>query len=123
MSEKSPKNIKNTCKTNIYKFWANSKKAQQVNPSLFKSAQVPWTYFLFFDFENPGKVLEFFHSRKVGILIEIIDSTVEKSGYSEHSLQSFLWMFFLTVNRIKCTVFENCKQKLRNAIPRFEFKY
>ena len=45
MSEKSPKNIKNTCKTNIYKFRANSKKAQQVNPSPFKSAQVPWTYF------------------------------------------------------------------------------
>ena len=43
MSEKSSKNIKNTCKTNIYK--ANSKKAQQVNPSPFKSAQVPWTYF------------------------------------------------------------------------------
>ena len=32
-------------KTNIYKFRANSKKAQQVNPSPFKSAQVPWTYF------------------------------------------------------------------------------
>ena len=47
MSEKSPKNIKNTCKTNIYKFRANSKKAQQVNPSPFKSAQVPWTYFFF----------------------------------------------------------------------------
>ena len=46
MSEKSPKNIKNTCKTNIYKFRANSKKAHQVNPSPFKSAQVPWTYFL-----------------------------------------------------------------------------
>ena len=46
MSEKSPKNIKNTCKTNIYKFRANSKKTQQVNPSPFKSAQVPWTYFL-----------------------------------------------------------------------------
>ena len=45
MGEKSPKNIKNTCKTNIYKFRANSKKAQQVNPSPFKSAQVPWTYF------------------------------------------------------------------------------
>ena len=45
MSEKSPKDIKNTCKTNIYKFRANSKKAQQVNPSPFKSAQVPWTYF------------------------------------------------------------------------------
>ena len=45
MSEKSAKNIKNTCKTNIYKFRANSKKAQQVNPSPFKSAQVPWTYF------------------------------------------------------------------------------
>ena len=45
MSEKSPKNIKNTCKTIIYKFRANSKKAQQVNPSPFKSAQVPWTYF------------------------------------------------------------------------------
>ena len=45
MSEKSPKNIKNTCKTNIYKFRANSKKAQQVNPSPFKSARVPWTYF------------------------------------------------------------------------------
>ena len=50
MSEKSPKNIKNTCKTNIYKFRANSKKAQQVNPSPFKSAQVPWTYFLNFGF-------------------------------------------------------------------------
>ena len=47
MSEKSPKNIKNTCKTNIYKFRANSKKTQQVNPSPFKSAQVPWTYFFF----------------------------------------------------------------------------
>ena len=47
MSEKSPKNIKNTCKTNIYKFRANSKKAQQVNPSPFKSAQVPWTFFFF----------------------------------------------------------------------------
>ena len=47
MSEKSRKNIKNTCKTNIYKFRANSKKTQQVNPSPFKSAQVPWTYFLF----------------------------------------------------------------------------
>ena len=47
MSEKSPKNIKNTSKTNIYKFRANSKKAQQVNPSPFKSAQVPWTYFFF----------------------------------------------------------------------------
>ena len=46
MSEKSQKNIKNTCKTNIYKFRANSKKAQQVNPSPLKSAQVPWTYFL-----------------------------------------------------------------------------
>ena len=44
MSEKSSKNIKNTCKTNIYKFRANSKKAQQVNPSSFKSAQDPWTY-------------------------------------------------------------------------------
>ena len=54
MSEKSPKNIKNTCKTNIYKFRANSKKAQQVNPSPFKSAQVPWTYFfiLFFRWVN-----------------------------------------------------------------------
>ena len=48
MSEKSPKDIKNTCKTNIYKFRANSKKAQQVNPSPFKSAQVPWTYFYLF---------------------------------------------------------------------------
>ena len=48
MSEKSPKNIKNTCKTNIYKFRANSKKAQQVNPSPFKSAQVPWTYFCWY---------------------------------------------------------------------------
>ena len=47
MSEKSPKDIKNTCKTNIYKFRANSKKAQQVNPSPFKSAQVPWTFFFF----------------------------------------------------------------------------
>ena len=47
MSEKSPKNIKNTCKTNIYKFRANSKKAQQVNSSPFKSAQVPWTYFFY----------------------------------------------------------------------------
>ena len=27
---------------------ANSKKAQQVNPSPFKSAQVPWTYFFIF---------------------------------------------------------------------------
>ena len=47
MGEKSPKNIKNTCKTNIYKFRANSKKAQQVNSSPFKSAQVPGTYFSF----------------------------------------------------------------------------
>ena len=27
---------------------AKKKKAQQVNPSPFKSAQVPWTYFFFF---------------------------------------------------------------------------
>ena len=53
MSEKSPKNIKNTCKSNIYKFRANSKKAQQVNPSPFKSAQVPWTYF--FDYLENGR--------------------------------------------------------------------
>ena len=52
MSEKSQKNIKNTCKTNIYKFRANSKKAQQVNPSPFKSAQVPWTYFFVFELNS-----------------------------------------------------------------------
>ena len=63
MSEKSPKNIKNTCKTIIYKFRANSKKAQQVNPSPFKSAQVPWTYFLDIHIKSVETLLqEFFLS-------------------------------------------------------------
>ena len=57
MGEKSPKNIKNTCKTNIYKFRANSKKAQQVNPSPFKSAQVPWTYFSVIDLNDEERRL------------------------------------------------------------------
>ena len=40
--------ISKTPAKRIYKFRANSKKTQQVNPSPFKSAQVPWTYFLSF---------------------------------------------------------------------------
>ena len=70
MSEKSPKNIKNTCKTNIYKFRANSKKAQQVNPSPFKSAQVPWTYF--------DIVVVILHARQIPVLCLCLDVSVRR---------------------------------------------
>ena len=77
MSEKSTKNIKNTCKTNIYKFRANSKKAQQVNPSPFKSAQVPWTYFLKNLTDNHYNTIPY---HVLQIVDEIEETFLEKLG-------------------------------------------